>query len=110
MTAAVHRTLARTLTRSRLSVPCQLVVDGGEIIDTRCIVGSKQALTPVGAKTVLVTSVVLQVAIDDLPERPKAGHTVAAGKKRYRIDLEPSDNGAGMWELADLTYLGPATL
>lgn len=102
-------TLARTLTRSRLSVLCQLVVDDGEVVDTRCILGSKQSLVPVAGKTVLVTSVVIQVPIADLTERPKAGHTIAAGKKRYRIDLEPAENG-GMWEFADLTYVGPSSV
>lgn len=81
MSTAVDRNLTRTLTRSRLSVPCQLVVDGGEIVDKLCL-GSKQSLTPVGGKAVLVTTTTISVAVADLAERPKAGHTIAAGRKR----------------------------
>ncbi len=55
-----------------------------------------------------MTSVVIQVPVADLAERPKAGHTIAVGKKRYRLDLEPAGN-AGMWEFNNLTYVGPSS-
>lgn len=46
-------------------------------------------------------------AIEDLPGKPRAEHSISTGGKRYRIDLEPAEV-AGMCEFSDLTYVGPA--